>query len=144
MWILFALGASALWGLTYALSEKIYARISIPTSLGISSVVSGLIVLIFAWTTGLIVRDIKILAGSGRLSRMLIAETVALTLAEICVGWAITSKNATLMGVIEISFPIFIAFFTYLLFRESHVNLSVYTGGALIFVGVFVIYYFNR
>ncbi len=144
MWIIFALGASMLWGLTYTLSEKIYAKISIPTSLGISSVVSGLGILLFAWIMGLIGRDIATLAGSAKLSRMLIAETIALALAEISVGMAIATKNATLAGMVEISYPIFIGLFTYLIFRESHVNTSVYIGGLLIFTGVFVIYYFNR
>jgi drug/metabolite transporter (DMT)-like permease len=68
---------------------------------------------------------------------------MALLIAELFIGFSITAKNATLAGLIEISYPIFIALFSFILFR-SVVNLPTMLGGMIIFVGVFVIYYFNN
>lgn len=144
MWIIFGLIASGLWGLTYTLSEKIYAKLSITSSLGITSVISGFLVLIFAYISGGLGSDVSIALNSKRLLWLLVAETLALTFAEIFIGLSITHQNATLAGLIEISYPIFIVLFTYLIFREAHINTGTIIGGLLIFSGVSVIYYFNR
>jgi len=68
---------------------------------------------------------------------------LALLIAEIFIGFSITAKSATLAGLVEISYPIFIALFSYLLFK-SRVSVSTLIGGGIIFCGIFVIYYFNR
>jgi drug/metabolite transporter (DMT)-like permease len=56
---------------------------------------------------------------------------------------SIASKNATLASLIEISYPVFVAVFAYLLFREIHVNPSVIIGGLLVFAGVAMIIWNN-
>ncbi len=143
MWIIFGLIASAFWGLTYTLSEKIYAKVSITTSLGITSILSGILVLVFAYFNGLLGIDFGTISNSKRLIWLLAGETIALTLAEVFIGLSITHQNATLAGLIEISYPIFIALFTYLIFRESQIDTSTIIGGAVIFLGIFIIYYFH-
>lgn len=40
-------------------------------------------------------------------------------IAELLIGFSIVAKNATLSGLIEISYPIFIALFSYILFRHT-------------------------
>src|SRR5258708_5694310 len=124
MWILFGLAASALWGLTYTLSEKIYARVSVTSSLGITSLISGVLLLLFAHLKGFLGADIDIVTNSRKLVWLLVGETLGLTFAEIFIGLSITHQNATLAGLIEISYPIFIILFTYLIFREAHLNMN--------------------
>jgi hypothetical protein len=48
MWIIFALGASVFWGISYVLSEEIYKKISIFTSLGIASFVISITTLLIS------------------------------------------------------------------------------------------------
>ncbi len=144
MWIIFALTASVFWGLTYVINEQVYKKISVITSLGITTLATGLIMLLVAYATGLLRRDLNTIADSRSLLFLVIAETAVLLIAELFIGLSITSKNATLAGLIEISYPIFIALFAYLLYRENQLNLPTAIGGAFIFIGVFIIYYFNR
>lgn len=144
MWILFALGASAVWGLTYVLGEQIYEKISVITSLSLATFISGFVMLVIAWLTGFLHKDVVTLAHDRRILGLSIAEAVCLMVAELLIGFSIVEKNATLAGLIEISYPIFIALFAYLVFKENQVNTGTIVGGFIIFVGVFLVYFFNK
>ena len=144
MWIILALGASITWGLTYVLNEQVYKKISVVTSLGITTFVTSIVMLVLAYGQGFLGKDIQAISRSNRLLWLVIGETVALIVAELFIGFSITNKNATLAGLIEISYPIFIAIFTYLIFRENQINWGTFVGGLLIFAGVAVVYYFKR
>ncbi len=144
MWILFALGASLLWGLTYVLNEQIYRKISVIGALTITALASFIVMLIVSYSSGILKRDWATITTSRSLTYLIIAEVITFILAELLIGFSITAKSATLAGLIEISYPIFIALFAYILYRENQLNLPTIIGGALIFAGVFVIYYFNK
>lgn len=75
---------------------------------------------------------------------LLISVTVVFIFAELCIGFSITAKNATLAGLIEISYPIFIALFSYLLFKDNQLTPGSIAGALLIFSGIFVVYHFNH
>lgn len=144
MWIIFALGASLMWGLSYVINEQVYKHISVITSLAITTAVTGIVMFIIAAGGHFLQQDLNSILSSRKLLFLVIAETAILILAELLIGFSITAKSATLAGLIEISYPIFIALFTYLLFKENQLNAPTAFGGGLIFIGVFVIYYFNR
>ena len=144
MWIILALGASLMWGLNYVIGEQIYKKISVVTSLAITTVITGIIMFIIAYAGGFLQKDLGAISSSRRLLFLVVAETVILILAELFIGFSITAKSATLAGLIEISYPIFIAIFAYLLFKENQLNVPTAIGGAFIFIGVFIIYYFNK
>ncbi len=80
----------------------------------------------------------------GRLLILVLAETAVLILAELFIGFSIVSKNASLAGLIEISYPIFTALFAYVLFKESQLDTATMIGGVLIFSGVVTIYLFSK
>lgn len=143
MWIIFALGASMVWGITYVLGEQIYKKISVITSLSIATLLSSIVMLIVAYAAGLLRKDISTIFQSKGLLLLVISEAACLMIAELLIGFSITGKNATLAGLVEISYPIFIALFAYILFRENQINLATMIGGLIIFAGVFIIYYFN-
>jgi uncharacterized membrane protein len=144
MWIIYALSASLMWGLTYVVNEQVYKKISVVTSLAITTLATGVVMLLIAYSGNFLQKDLNVISNSRKLLYLIIAETILLILAELFIGLSITSKNATLAGLIEISYPIFIVLFAYLLFKENQLNASTAVGGAFIFVGVFVIYYFNK
>lgn len=144
MWVIFALSASLFWGLTYVLDEKIYDKISVITSLAITSFFAFVVLFLVSYFTGDLKTDLHQIVTSRSLTILVIAGTITLIIAELLIGFSITSKNATLAGLIEISYPIFIALAAYLLFKENQLNTGSIIGGVLVFLGVGVIYFFNR
>lgn len=144
MWVILALGASLMWGITYVLNEQVYKKISVISSLGITTSVTAIIMLIMASAGGLLKRDFDAIARSHRLLLLVAAETAALILAELFIGSSINIKNATLAGMIEMSYPIFIALFAYFIFKEEQINSGSVMGGLLIFIGVVIVYYSTR
>jgi len=144
MWILFAVGASIFWGITYTISEHVYRHISVLTALAISLTVSGVVLGLIALGTGSFGKDIATLASSPKILWLFVAGVIIFIVAELLIGFSITSKNATVAGLIEISYPIFTILFSYLLFRENNLILATAIGGAFVFVGIGIIYAFNR
>ncbi len=142
MWIFFALGASLFWGISYVLSEEIYKKISVFTSLSIMSLAVFVFTLVIAYFTGNLADDLARVTSSKKLMMYVFGGTISLLIAEVLIGFSIVSKNATLSGLIEISYPIFIAIFSYIIFKNI-VTTPTIVGGIIIFIGVFVIYYFN-
>ena len=72
--------------------------------------------------------------------------SVAVTslLARVLLFVSIDRKNATMAGLIEISYPIFIALFTWLLFREVHLTWTSALGGLLIVAGAVIVILSSR
>src|SRR5258706_3251829 len=143
MWIIFALGASVLWGLTYALNEQVYKKISVSTSLAIVSLAVFVLTLFLSYSSSNLKADLTAIAGSKRLLFFVISGILTVTGAELLIASAIKANSATLAGLVEISYPIFIAIFSYVLFKESELTVSTIVGGIFIFIGLFIISFFN-
>lgn len=144
MWIVFALAASAFWGLSYVFHEQVYRHLSIYTTIAIHASILAITFLALAIGKGLLREDITTILSSQRVVTLLIASVSVFMLAELFIALSIVSKNATLAGLIEISYPIFIALFAYLIFRESELNTGVAMGGAIIMLGVLVVFWFGK
>ena len=143
MWILFALGASLFWGIGYVLNEQIYKKISVSTYLALASFAVFIVTLLISYFSSNLQNDLATISSSKKLLFYIISGTVFLICAELCIGFSIVTKNATLSGLVEISYPIFIGLFSYLLFKQEISN-STIIGGIVIFLGIFIIYYFNK
>lgn len=144
MWIILSFTASLLWGITYAIDEYIFNKISVISSLSFGCLCTFIVTLFIAYSSGVLEKDLKTVSSSKDLLFFIILGTITFILAEIVIGLSISTKNATLAGLIEVSYPLFIVLFTYLIFKKDHVNLSTIVGGLFIFVGIFTIYYFNK
>jgi len=144
MWIIFALSASVLWGLSYVLFEQIYRKISVVTSLAIVCFIMMVVMLIASCFTGVLKPDLATLGSSRKLMWLFAGGTATAIFADLFIALSITNKSATLAGLVEISYPIFIALFAYLLYKEHQINLGTLAGGLLIFTGVALVYYFNK
>ena len=145
MWFVYALSASIIWGISYAASGRVIER-------GVTPLVFFTLYAVVATGVGL-----SALMATGKLNDLVrIRETVGndwswLLIAVITSGvgalliyLAIGEKNATLASLIEISYPIFVAFFTWLFFRELHFNSLTLLGAVMILGGVSVVYLSNR
>lgn len=141
MWFTLAVGAAALWGVSYALSEWIFERISVPTYLTIEFFLATIVfaaVSIFNnhWKEDLsALSQPKLLLALGFCIATLIA-------AELCINFSISEKNATLASLIELSYPVFVVIASYAIFRTTHLNLATFIGGFLVLCGVATIYAF--
>ncbi len=144
MWIIFAVSASVLWGLSYILFEQIYKKISVATALAIICFFMFFIMLAVSYLKGALKADLANVVSSKKLIWLVAGGTLTAIIADVCIALSIVTKNATLAGLVEISYPLFIALFAYLLFKENQLTLGTAIGGLLVFSGIAVIYYFNR
>lgn len=138
MWLLYALGASMLWGLNYSLNERVFqGKVQPATLLIFQGLASALIALAVGFPR--LAQDLKSLQEDR--TTLLIAGGALLTygLGNLLISLSIQAKNATLAGLVELSYPIFTVLFTYLLFRQLHLNSSVIAGGALILIGIVLV-----
>ena len=144
IWLLLATGASMFWGITYVFNGQILKYISVPTTIAIHAFAISIIIGLIAFFTGSLKADVQTIIASRHLMWLLVAGTITFAIAELFICFSIAGKNATLAGLIEISYPLFTALFAYILFREMQLTIGVALGGVLVFLGVAVIYWFGR
>ena len=145
MWFVYALSAAIIWGISYAASGRVIGR-------GIPPLVFFTLYAAVATLMGL---GALLATGKfGSLSRIgqtvddeliwLLIAVVTSGVGALLIYMAIGEKNATLASLIEISYPVFVAFFVWLFFREVQFNLLTIVGAILILGGVAVVYLANR
>lgn len=135
MWLFFALFAAILWGLNYALAERVLNQLSATTLLAFEM---GLGTLVFGTLAyfGDLSSDLKLLKQSSNLAWLTFFEVTIVTLASACIVFSIQAKNATAAGLIELIYPLFIILFSWLLFGQNHLTPQVMAGGTAIIIGV--------
>ena len=140
-WYVTAIGAALVWGVHYPLVDHALKKLSLVSVLLLTALPIFVLALFFhrtlaadcaVWTT----------LDTGPKVRVLALALTSL-LGSVLLFLSIASKNATLASLIEISYPVFVAMFAFVLFREIHVNTSVIIGGLLVFAGVAMIIWNN-
>lgn len=140
-WYVTAIGAALVWGVHYPLVDHALKKLSLVSVLLLTALPIVVLALFFhrtlaadyaAWTT----------LDTGPRIRVLALALTSL-LGSVLLFLSIAGKNATLASLIEISYPVFVALFAWLLFRELHINTSVIIGGLLVFAGVAMIIWNN-
>lgn len=136
-WYVSAVGAALVWGIHYPLLDHALKRLSLFTVLFLT-VLPMLLAAPFYYS--------QLATDTGSFVRMSWAERLPILLipftslaGAVLLFLAISDKNATLASLIEISYPVFVVFFAWLLFRQVHLNASVLAGAALVFAGVALI-----
>ena len=74
----------------------------------------------------------------------LVIAVAAATAAGLLIFMSIEAKNATVASLIEVTYPLFTAFFAWVLFRQTTLNTATIIGGLLIFAGVLIVARGNR
>lgn len=144
MWIVYSLVAAIFWGLDYTLTGKVLERIQFSTLLTIELFFGFLAMLGLVLASGSYTTDVPTLLFSSKKTIAYIALIIiCFNIANVFIVLSIGKGNATLSGLIEISYPLFIALFSWLLFGQVTVNLGTSLGGGLIFLGILTIYLFN-
>jgi len=137
-WIIYAILAAILWGLNYTLAEKILQSISPITLLALEMLFGGVLFFIISYFMQL-KTDLITLTTQPTLFLLTVCEIIAVLIASYFIVLSIHSKNATVAGIIELIYPLFTIMFTWLLFRENHLNLPTLIGGGFILIGVLII-----
>lgn len=133
-----AVCASVLWGLTYCLDERVLASLSVYKLYFLHClcglVVAGAILLLQGHSPASLVR-----IDTGAVSLPLIGLTlVTATAAALCILGSIQLLGADKSAVLEISYPLFVALFSVLLF-QGQLQFEVVLGGIFIFIGAAII-----
>lgn len=144
MWIAYAMAASLLWGISYTVNEQLMKKISIPGVLLTGAIGSFFFALALGLAGGTIAKDIDILKKSDGPVKLLAASICVYVIANTFILLATKSKNATMAGMIEITYPLFTALFAYLIFKETQANWGTIVGAGLVLSGVACIYYFGK
>lgn len=136
-WIIAASIGAVFWGLNYTLSGKLVRVISIPTLLALYTAGECVVAVTFSWKRGTLSSDIRALDAQDWL--LLTAFIGSGLVAHSCSYFATQQKNATLAGLLEISYPLFAAVTAYLLFGEKHFSKASLVGAGFILVGVYIV-----
>lgn len=138
MWLLYALGASTLWGLNYSLNERVFQGKVSPTTLLVFQGLAGMLIAL-AFGHGRLAPDLRALSQDR--ATLWVAGGALLTygLGNLLISLSIQAKNATLAGLVELSYPIFTVLFTWLLFHQLHLSPMSLAGGVLIMLGIVLV-----
>lgn len=145
-WIVYAISAAVLWGLSYTMTEQVMKKLSAMTVMFFCSLGGA----VFALTAGLILGTFKkdwqiIKAAETTAELKLLGACVAVVMiANVFILLSIKAKNATMAGMIEITYPLFTALFAWVLFRESQMTTGALIGFVLIIMGVACIYFLDK
>ncbi len=141
-WYVTALGAALIWGVHYPLVDFALKRVSVYGVLLLSVLPIVLLMPVFLRD---LARDLETVRGLPVAEQGMIAA-IGLTslIGAVLLYLSIAGKNATLASLIEITYPVFVAFFAYVMFRHIHLNASVIVGGLLVIAGAGLIIYNNQ
>ena len=142
LWIVYALSASMLWGVAYVVAEKIMKETAV-TPIFLMVATYAITIPIFTGIglhLGHFKAGINALMTSQSLLWLIALHAVTIVAGNILILTSVLEKNATLATMIEITYPLFVALFAYLILKETQLNWGTACGSALIFAGIFVIF----
>jgi drug/metabolite transporter (DMT)-like permease len=142
LWFWAAVSAAALWGFSYALVENVFkSGLSSLTLMALYTWIALPIFTLAALQDGEMTKGLSIIKQNPKLMISIVAVVVCYLLGNLLVYWAIKQKNATSVSLIEITYPLFVVLFSYMLFNQQHLTLGTVLGGAVIMSGVGIMYF---
>ena len=140
-WYLTALGAALVWGIHYPLVDFALKRVSVFSVLLLTVLPVLLLIPVFLRDLARDFDTVRALPGSEQ--ALIAAIGLTSLLGAVLLYISIAGKNATLASLIEITYPVFVAVFAYVIFRHIHFNTSVVVGGLMVIAGASLIIYNN-
>lgn len=144
-WMIYALSAAMLWGASYAACGPTL-RAGMPPVIfyfcySFLGFLTALLLLITRGNLGEIGIHISKL---GTNKAWFLFSLLAASLGALMTYLAIGEKNATLASLVEISYPLFVVFFTWVFFQEIEINMITAAGAFLVISGVSLIFWSTR
>ena len=135
--IISAIAAAILWGLTYAIDEKILGKIS-PTLFLFATALTTLVVTLPSILRNKSEHLASISKLETNMALIIVFNLILSSIAGFLILHSIKNTNASLASIIEISYPFFVIFFTWILYKQTP-NIALLLGGTLILAGVIII-----
>ena len=139
MWLFYALSAAVVWGLDYSLGERILKNKIAIGSLMTLQMGFGFIFFLVTGYRAQLIQDFTLIFKDYQLLVLILSAIGSFNLGNFLIFLSIREKNASIAGMIELSYPLFTAFFTYYLFHENQLNWGIAGGFFMILVGITVI-----
>ncbi len=140
-WALFALSAAIFWGLAYTMSGKvIQSGVSTPFILGFVALVTLPVYITALIKTESFKPSLEIILNHKILLLFMAVQAASLMIGQYLIYTAISQKNVTYAAVLEISYPIFVCLFTWLLFKDLQMSWNIALGGLMIFAGSAIVF----
>jgi drug/metabolite transporter (DMT)-like permease len=136
-WYVAALGAAMVWGVHYPLVDFALKRLSWVSVFVLTLLPLLVVAPLYHRQLAADLALLRTLDWSERAPILAIMLTSAA--GAVLLFLSIAGKNATLAALIEISYPVFVVLFAWLLFGEYHLTARVLLGAALVFAGVLLI-----
>ncbi len=141
LWFIYALSAAVLWGGVYTIDERLLKAGISPVVLMIAHSLFMLpLYFLLNWKQAGGMSEIKLLFQNKDLIYLFVLGSVLAVAANIIILMGFAEKNAALVSLVEISYPIFIILFSYMFIKDFNISLYTLFGGLMIFAGVFVVY----
>lgn len=140
-WWMWAIVASTVWGVHYNIVAK---SLSVASPITVYFIPNIMLMVTLPFWYRTLVEDYNTIVASSwdtKLSVFIVMFTSII--ASVAVYKAIHASNATYASLIEISYPVFVAIFAFLIFKENHFNPSIIIGGLMIMVGSGIIVWNN-
>jgi drug/metabolite transporter (DMT)-like permease len=143
-WIVYALLAAVLWGGTYVMYEVLLKNLSASAILFFSSL--GATLVFFCWVIfgGSLEKDWQLIKKGGSETNLLLGIIAFSVLANLTFLASMRLKNATLSGLVEITYPLFTALFAWVFLKDAQLSMGTFFGALLIMAGVICISYFEK
>jgi drug/metabolite transporter (DMT)-like permease len=137
---IYAVAAAVTWGLVYAIDQKVLTKVSPLSLLFINSLLALVVTLpVLLWD----LNSVKTLLASGKQNLILIITSLLLgTAASFFIFSAIKNLDASTASIIEITYPIFVILFSFLLFKQA-INIYFTLGALLIYAGTVIVIKFG-
>ena len=143
-WIVYAIAAAVLWGLSYTMTEQVMKKLSAMSVMFFCSLGGVIFALIVGLMMGSFKKDWHIIKTAGAELKLLGICVAVVMVANVFILLSIKAKNATMAGMIEITYPLFTALFAWVLFKEAQMTTGTLIGFVLIVVGVACIYFLDK
>lgn len=140
-WYVAALGAAMAWGVHYPLIDHALKRLSWVSVFVLTLLPLLVVAPLYHRQLAADFAVLRALDWSERAPILAIVLTSAA--GAVLLLLSIAGKNATLAALIEISYPVFVVLFAWLLFGEYHLTPRVMLGAGLVFAGVLLIIWHN-
>lgn len=140
MWLVYALGAAALWGLEYALVERILGERYSPLVLVSLQMLVGAVVLgALALRGGALPRELGLALSHRGDTLLILLSTLVFTAGNYLIAKSIDEGNAVVAGFVEISYPAFIILFSLALGWGHALGWRTVLGGAIVLAGIMLL-----
>jgi len=143
-WIVYAVSAAVLWGLSYTMTEQVMKKLSALSVMFFCSLGGVIFALVAGLLLGSFKKDWQILKTAGAELKLLGVCVAVVMIANVFILLSIKAKNATMAGMVEITYPLFTALFAWVLFKEAQMTTGTLIGFALIVAGVACIYFLDK